>query len=109
MKKLLLKLLSFALALSLVLSAAGCNTVTYLSFNSNFSGNTAGSGDTAGVTETLEYSVSLLDNYNQQIIKDSALTDDLVKYEFSNGKYVQTLSILPFLPESIENITDILL
>lgn len=107
MKKLLLKMVTFALAITLTFSVAGCNNINYLSFNSNFSGNTAGTGDSAGVSEVLKYSVNLVDNYNEQIKKDKTLTDDVVKYEFTNGKYVQTLSILPFLPDEIKAITDI--
>ena len=104
MKKFLVITVSFILAFCLLLSGTGCSRTVLLSFSNNFNDGK----DPNNLKETLTYSVEYTDNYGDGLIKkDSELTDDVFKFEFKNGKYVQTLETLSFLPDSIETDIDV--
>ena len=106
MKKLSLTIISLVLALTMAFSLAGCSQKTQLSFNQNVLGGQTSSGSSTGLLETLTYSVNLVDNYNDLVIKSSVITDNLVKYEFSDGKMIVKLSALDFLPDGITTDID---
>lgn len=89
MKKLIISILSV-----LVLAMTGCSCVpeTSLTFKNNWTT----SGEPAiGTTQTTTYSVSIDKNYkfeNYSYEKSSTLADNL--YDFKNGVYTQTLSVI---------------
>ncbi|MBQ4098194.1 MAG: hypothetical protein IJC72_02690 [Clostridia bacterium] len=102
MKKLSLTVISLALALTMAFSLAGCSQKTQLSFNQNV----LGGQSSTGLLETLTYSVNLVDNYNDLVLKSSVITDEIVKYEFTDGKMTVKLSALDFLPDGITTDID---
>lgn len=97
MKKLSLTVISLALALTMAFSLAGCSQKTQLSFNQNVLGGQA----STGLLETLTYSVDLVDNYNDLVLKSSVIKDEIVKYQFTDGKMIVKLSAFDFLPDGI--------
>lgn len=105
MKKITLAIISVALALCLTFTATGCSSKPFLSFDSSFNGVGDNGSNHSGLTETLTYSVDLEENYNELILKMEALKDEVVDYEFSNGKYVQTLTVQSYFPADTLGVT----
>ena len=106
MKKIFLTITALIISFIICLGAVGCSSITYLSFNNNFDGSSGGGINHLNLKETLTYSVTYTDNYNEQIKKDSDITDDVVKFNFDKGTYVQTLEVLSSAKD-IEEKTDI--
>jgi len=104
MKKFLLSILSLTLAFCLLLSGSGCSNTVLLAFNNTFNDGK----DPNNLVETITYDVTYSDNYGDGLIKkDVELTDDVIKFEFKNGKYVQTLETISFLPDTIKTDIDV--
>ena len=108
MKRFLVSLCSIALATALMIFSVGCSQKVYLSFNNNFNGGGESGEPNTQYTEILTYQVKYTENYNDRlIVKDSDLTEQVIKFKYENGSYTQTFEVLPFLPEEVASQTDI--
>jgi len=108
MKKFLVSIFSIVLAAALMLFSVGCSNEIYLSFNNNFNGGGEAGEPNTAYSETLTYEVNFSENYRDNlIVKDDDITDEVIKYRFENGSYVQNLEVLSFLPESISTDIDV--
>ncbi len=106
MKKKRLSFLAIIWALILCFSLSGCAGTLTLSFKNSFVGNVSNSEIPPYLTETLTYEINYAEKYYvDYIAKNSKVTDDVVKYEFGKGSYVQTLKIMDRLPIDVN--TDI--
>lgn len=100
MKRFFTTILCLSMAVILALSASGCNKKSALVFNNAFFGST--NDPSPGYTETLKYSVSNVNNYNELIKKEVEIfTDSLATYEYK-GTYESVFSVVGVLPEEIE-------
>ncbi len=100
MKKKLISML--ALTLSFVFFAgSGCASSNPLAFNNDFNGGGGSSAEPSNLIERLEYSVEYTDNYLDSIIKSDTITDELVKFKFENGSFVQELKVDGFIDQNI--------
>ncbi len=106
MKKKRLSFLSIIFALILCFGLTGCSGTFTLSFKNSFVGNLSNSEIPPYLTETLTYEINYVEKYYvDYIAKNSRVTDDIVKYEFGKGSFVQTLKIMDRLPIDVD--TDI--
>lgn len=107
MKKKLLSFLSLILVIIFCFGLTGCSTMQTLSFKNSFVGDVSTSEVPPYMTEKLTYEINYVENYyTDYISKSKNVTDDVVKFEFGKGTFVQTLEILDRLP--LDNVsTDI--
>lgn len=102
MKRKLVTFFAMLLSLVVALSASGCSSITFLSFNNNFAGGVDHSVVPQTLTETLTYEVNYAEKYHTSYIKKGdSIDQSILKFEFGTGTYVQTLTISPRLPEGI--------
>lgn len=100
MKRFFSTILCLSMAIILALSASGCNKKSALVFNNSFFGST--NNPSPGYTETLKYSVSNVNNYNELIKKDTdVFTDSLATFKYT-GTYESVFSVVDVLPEEIQ-------
>lgn len=94
------KFLVFLLAFITIFTFSGCSceSESYISFGNDFAG-----GKTAdpGYSETLTYKVTYQDK-NDYYEKSSKINDNVLSFSYEEGLFVQTLKVLPSLPELFE-------
>ncbi len=101
MRKIFTAVLSTALATTLALGSIACSSETQLSFTDAW--NNGVSSNHKSIVETLTYSVTHVENYNDLITKASDVTSDVLDFHYDEGTYVQQLSASSTLPDTVPN------
>lgn len=103
-KKIISCLCAIIFALPLF-GGCGCSSLNALAFTTAFYGE-GSSAPAPGYKETLVYDV-VYENSQDYFKKDSSVKDDVLTFEFTDGKYVSVLEVLSSKPQEIA--TDIAL
>ena len=97
MKKRFLAIVCAVILTFPLLNACGCSSLDALSFNSDIFG---GSTPAPGYKETATYSVEYKDS-SEYYEKDDSVSDDVLTFNFSNGKYTTELEVLTGKPATV--------